>query len=47
MSQREINLQVMNKLSEFGARNIKDTPMGQPKDKNQKIRYLFEIDERE
>jgi hypothetical protein len=48
MSYRDINLQVMNKLSEFGAKNIKDTPMGgQSRDKNQKIRYLFEIDERE
>ena len=47
MSYREINLQVMNKLSEFGAINIKDTPMNQTRDKNEKIRYLFDIEDRD
>ena len=37
----------MNKLSEFGAINIKDTPMNQTKDKNEKIRYLFDIEDRD
>lgn len=47
MSYRDINLQVMNKLSSYGAINIRDTPMSQTKDKNEKIRYLFEIDDRD
>lgn len=37
----------MKKLSEFGAVNIRDTPMNQGRDKNDKIRFLFEIDDRE
>ena len=47
LSHREINLQVMNKLAEFGAINIKDTPMNQGRDKGEKIRYLFDIDDRD
>ena len=37
----------MTKLQEFDAVNIKETEMHQTKDKNKKIRYLFEIDDRE
>ena len=47
LSHREINLQVMKKLAEFGAINIKDTPMNQGRDKGEKIRYLFDIDDRD
>lgn len=39
----------MKKLSEFGAINIKDTPMNNPREnnKNDKIRYLFDIEDRD
>lgn len=47
LSHREINLQVMKKLTEFGAINIKDTPMNQGRDKGEKIRYLFDIPDRD
>ena len=37
----------MSKLSEYGAKNIRDFLMTQQRDCNSKIRYLFEIPERE
>lgn len=37
----------MSKLSEYGALNIRDFLMNQIRDKNSKIRYLFDVPDRD